>query len=183
MTEGGSNYNYKRYLCKRVFHEEEEKDSFKIKWSDYTAAANELSPSAMKLFMYLAKNQDGYEFWFSSKDYCQTFNVSDKTYRNARNELIDKGYLKEGEKNHVYFNASGAFKETYETLKERAIELGQQIQLLDTKRYNEFTQYLEELDIVNTTNETIKKVKVKEAIALAEDILNDISSTKLSQLF
>lgn len=41
-----------------------------LPWKDYTAASNELTPAAMKLFMYLAKNQDGYEFWFSSKDYC-----------------------------------------------------------------------------------------------------------------
>lgn len=60
--------NQKLYhIRKRI----EEGDIFiMLKWEDYTAAARELSPSALNLFMYLAKNQDNYEFYFSSKDYC-----------------------------------------------------------------------------------------------------------------
>ena len=72
--------------------------------------------------MYLAKNKDGYEFFFSSKDYCDTFKVVDKTFRNAKNELINKGYLREESKNRVNFSSSAAFKETKDNLQEKLKE-------------------------------------------------------------
>ena len=80
--------NQKLYIINKKI---EEGDIFiMLKWEDFCRAADELSPSALKLYMYLAKNKDGYEFYFSSKDFCQLFNIVDKTYRNAKNELIAK---------------------------------------------------------------------------------------------
>ena len=81
--------NQKLYIINKKI---QEGDIFiMLKWEDFCRAADELSPSALKLYMYLAKNKDGYEFYFSSKDFCQLFNIVDKTYRNAKNELIFKG--------------------------------------------------------------------------------------------
>lgn len=64
-----------------------------IGWNQITRAANELTASGFKLFLYIARNADGYKFDFNAKHFKETFNLSDRTYRNARQELFEKGYL------------------------------------------------------------------------------------------
>jgi hypothetical protein len=56
MTQGGS--GIKNLLNKEIVQELnlDAEDTFMLSWKDYTTAAKELSPAAMKLFMYLAKN-------------------------------------------------------------------------------------------------------------------------------
>lgn len=57
---------------------------------------------AFKLWMYLSKNQDGYEFDLSCAD-CGTWGIKKDTYHNAVNELINKGYLIKNSKNRYIF--------------------------------------------------------------------------------
>lgn len=56
-------------------------------------AAKVLSYGAFKLFIYFAKNQDGYCFALSSKDVTQNFGMSRSAYNSAIHELIKEGYL------------------------------------------------------------------------------------------
>lgn len=56
-------------------------------------AAQNLDAGAFKLWMYFAKNQDGYKFALSSKAVERDFGVKIKQYNNAIKELTDKGYL------------------------------------------------------------------------------------------
>ncbi|MGN0106709.1 MAG: hypothetical protein ACI4A5_03295 [Hominilimicola sp.] len=55
-----------------------------------------------KLWMYLSKNQDGYEFDLSCVD-CGTWGIKKDAYHNAVNELIDKGYLIKDNQNRYIF--------------------------------------------------------------------------------
>ena len=48
--------------------------------------------SALKLWLYLVKNQNGYEFELSQVD-CQKWGISRSSYYRAKNELIELGYL------------------------------------------------------------------------------------------
>lgn len=153
-----------------------------VKWEDYTAAARNLSPSALNLYMYLAKNQDNYELWFSSKDYCQTFNVVDKTYRNARNELLKKGYLKEGENNHVYFDAAGGYMETKEKLGEELKEIGGQLQEKDINRYNKLYETLAKANLKEIKDETLYIVEIKKIISFGKDLLREVSNSEIDGL-
>lgn len=153
-----------------------------LKWEDYTAAARELSPSALNLFMYLAKNQDKYEFWFSSKDYCETFNVTDKTFRNARKELLTKGYLKEGDNNHIYFDTSAAYKESIEGLKAKLQKLGGEIKAIDSESYQELFDLIVSENLKEISDETLYKTRIKKIISFAEDILKSIGETEFSKL-
>ena len=162
--------------------EENNENVFKIRWEDYTAAARNLSPSALNLYMYLAKNQDNYEFYFSSKDYCQTFDVVDKTFRNARNELLKKGYLKEGENNHVYFDSRGSYGETKESLNKRLLELGETLKVQDEKRYNKVYEELKKAKLKDIKDENLYMIKVKEIIGFAEDMLKEISVNEFKNL-
>lgn len=155
---------------------------FEVSWEDYCAAARELSPSALNLYMYLAKNKDGYEFFFSSKDYCDTFKVVDKTFRNAKNELINKGYLREESKNRVNFSSSAAFKETKDNLQEKLKELNSKIKLLDESIYNDFLEKVAAANLPKIQDSNIYKIEIKKLISFAEDILKEFSEREISKL-
>ena len=49
--------------------------------------------SVLKVWMYFAKNQNGYEFELSSKHVMAYCNITEKTYREAIKTLIEKRYL------------------------------------------------------------------------------------------
>lgn len=49
--------------------------------------------SVLKVWMYFAKNQNGYTFELSSKHVMAYCNITDKTYREAIKTLIEKRYL------------------------------------------------------------------------------------------
>ena len=56
-------------------------------------AARKLDAGAFKLWVYFAKNQNGYEFALSSKDVLDTFGMKRDQYNGAIAKLIDNGYL------------------------------------------------------------------------------------------
>ena len=69
-------------------------------------AAQDLSYAAFKLYIYFAKNQDGYCFALSSKDVAQRWAMCRSAYDRCVHELIDKGYLVQDDAvtNHYSFN-------------------------------------------------------------------------------
>lgn len=67
-------------------------------------AAVDLDAGAFKLWVYMAKNQDGYMFALSSKDAAETFGLKIKQYNNAVKDLIEKGYLVNTKGNNYEFN-------------------------------------------------------------------------------
>lgn len=100
---------YKAYLNQlevEIIKVREEEIPFEVDWKDITTAGNILTASAFKLFLYLSKNKDGYNFYLSPKDFINDFKMSDKTYRNARLELIEKGYLVQND-NELIFDSKG----------------------------------------------------------------------------
>lgn len=67
-------------------------------------AARVLDAGAFKLWVYFAKNQNGYEFALSNKDASESFGIKIKQYNNAVNELIEKGFLVNTKGNNYAFN-------------------------------------------------------------------------------
>lgn len=59
-------------------------------------AANNLSGSAFKMWIYLAKNQNNYKFALSKVDATSFCDFSKNTYYSAFAELEEKGYLIQG---------------------------------------------------------------------------------------
>lgn len=51
------------------------------------------SKGGFKLYMYLAKNQNNYNFALSSADFCQWSGLAMTAYKTAFEELKEKGYL------------------------------------------------------------------------------------------
>lgn len=57
------------------------------------AAKRLQSKGGFKLYMYLAKNQDKYEFAFSSSLFCEWSGLAMTAYNTAFKELLEEGYL------------------------------------------------------------------------------------------
>lgn len=65
---------------------------------------NELSTvGAVKLWLYLTRHQDSFEFALSSKDCIDNWGITASQYRTGFKELVDKGYLAEINGNHYAF--------------------------------------------------------------------------------
>jgi len=68
------------------------------------AAAQKLDAGAFKLWMYFAKNQNGYDFALSSKDASASFGIGKSQYDTAVKKLIAAGYLTNTCGNHYIFS-------------------------------------------------------------------------------
>ena len=60
------------------------------------------SLGGFKLFIYLAKNQDNYNFALSSSDFQEWSGLSRSAYTTAFNELVEHGYLVSENNNNIY---------------------------------------------------------------------------------
>lgn len=88
-----------------AIHKKKEGNFLMVNIKEIRCAASELSPAALKLYLYFVENQDGFLFHLSPKDFTSAYNVSESTYRRAKAELIEKGYaIQEGNELHFYAN-------------------------------------------------------------------------------
>lgn len=56
-------------------------------------AMRDLKPTAFKLWLYFAENQDKYQFYLSCVHACKTCGFGQTAYHKAFDELVDKFYL------------------------------------------------------------------------------------------
>jgi len=75
------------------------------------AAAQDLDAGAFKLWIYFAKNQNGYEFALSSKDASASFGIGKSQYDTAIKKLIASGYLTNTQGNFYTFSETPSPKE------------------------------------------------------------------------
>ena len=75
------------------------------------AAAQDLDAGAFKLWIYFAKNQNGYEFALSSKDAKDTFGLGKSQYDTAVKKLVAAGYLTNIQGNQYTFSEIPVSKE------------------------------------------------------------------------
>lgn len=52
-----------------------------------------LSPSALKIYLYVTSNANNYHFLLCSKDITEKIGISRRTYTSAIADLIDNGFL------------------------------------------------------------------------------------------
>lgn len=104
-------------------------------------AAKNLTPSAFKLYLYLVENEDGWEFVLSPKDFQNSYGLAESTYRKAKQELVDKGYIEEKPKNHFEFYSSPTNKRiSLESLRQEVNKIGQVIQIYDSELLEQFLE-------------------------------------------
>ena len=77
-----------------------------------------LKGSDLKLWLYLASNQNNYTFALSRVDVCRSTGMSKPTYLKSVQSLIDLGFLVESKENSntYYFYEAGADIETEDDL-------------------------------------------------------------------
>lgn len=60
-------------------------------------ACRTLTPSGLKLYLYLMSKENHSEFPLSAKEVIKTMKISEDSYHRAVNELIENDYLKEAD--------------------------------------------------------------------------------------
>lgn len=56
-------------------------------------AMNNLKECSLRLWLYLAKNQTHHKFWLSPKE-CEKWGITESSYKRAKKDLEEKGYLR-----------------------------------------------------------------------------------------
>lgn len=125
-------------------------------------ATKNLTPSGLKLYLYFAENEAGWNFLLSPKDFYYSYGVAESTYRKAKQELIDKGYIIEGERNHFDFYTVPQDKDiSMEDLRSQLKKLGNLI-----RRYSEdeFQKICVKCDKIKDLPEKEKKQEGKKLL-------------------
>ena len=73
------------------------------RWQPLKSALRNLNGNAFKLWFYLLSWDGNGVYEFSPAHLAKELGISDEGARNARNELINKGYIIEGEGNRMEF--------------------------------------------------------------------------------
>lgn len=97
--------NQNIYQINREFPKAGANRSFLTIYCDnvYNAFQNLSGEAAIKLYVYLASNKDGYNLNFSPKHFATTCGMSEASARAAAKQLIEKGYLVQDANNHYQF--------------------------------------------------------------------------------
>lgn len=98
--------NQNIYQINREFPKAGANRSFLTIYCDnvYNAFQNLSGEAAIKLYIYLASNKDGYNLNFSPKHFATTCGMSEASARAAAKQLIEKGYLVQDANNHYQFH-------------------------------------------------------------------------------
>lgn len=103
--------NQKRIIIKKEPCDDKEHLYAKINIAALQKAMTELKTTgAIKLWLYLAKNQDNYTFDLSCADCCK-YGIKTDAYHAAVKNLITTGYLKHYKGNIYVFNEIGTSME------------------------------------------------------------------------
>lgn len=173
------NQNY--YHISKIISNDEEDAHFIVRWADVLKASKELTANGMKLYLYLAKNPDGYSFYFSPADFCQTYDITDRTFRRAREELVEKSYLQKGEHNNVFFNAGG-FGDSVEFLRQKIVEIGKLLKEENDDLFEEYYSIIVKAKLKEIEDENFYKIKAKEIINIGEDFIRTCTKTEIENL-
>lgn len=139
---------------------------------DFYDAAKVLNYAALRLYVYLAKNKDGYETYLSGADFTKSFDVSDSTYRRALDELKEKGYIKEIGDHYWCFSTKADFTQSWQDLKAEVQEIICNIDddEIDTEWHRELNKINAEMNIENVaeTSDAIKVLYFKKLLEVAK---------------
>lgn len=84
----------------RIHKEHYDGNFLQVSIDEWTTAFASLKPGTFGLYLYLCGNMDGFNLALSSVAVQRALGYSDSTYRRAKKELIEKGYLIVSEHSH-----------------------------------------------------------------------------------
>ena len=79
-------------------------------WDDVVAAMENLTPSELKIWFYLAR-QINYEVWFNYKAIAEELSLSYESVKNSFRTLVNKGYIKQLNDNYFTFNLGASHRD------------------------------------------------------------------------
>ena len=88
-----SNPNQRAININKLPTDDKENFYTKIRLDALEIAMSTLTPKAFELYMYLAKNKNGFILQLSKVDFLKWTNLSESSYRRAFEELVNIGYL------------------------------------------------------------------------------------------
>lgn len=133
-------YNDKTHpLLKKIIiaiHKKLSSDCIVLNVEDFREAAINLTPSALKLYLFFSEKQNLQSFLLFPKSIQEAYGISESTYRRAKAELIKKGYLiQKGKEVHFYADKNDAPSEmSIERYKEKINHLGKELIKLGFER-------------------------------------------------
>jgi len=104
----------------RVHRERAASDFLGIKNENWKAAARDLSPHALLLYLYLASNADNYTFALSPAAITADIGMPRSTYHDQFKVLVNKGYLVNTRGNTYDFYEKPQARPVIEDLNERS---------------------------------------------------------------
>ena len=141
-------------------------------------AVTELTHNELKIYLYLASNQNGYQLALSSADVAEKTNASKRKIQEAINSLIEKGYLAETGTNSYDFIEDTVYKKdiVYEKDTVMCTKSTQVcVQKVHMDVYKKDTEIVQDNIINNTTDSTSAKAPLSDC-SLSESIQNKIKS-------
>lgn len=141
-------------------------------------AVTELKHNELKIYLYLASNQNGYQLALSSADVAEKTNASKRKIQEAINSLIEKGYLVETGANSYDFIEDTVYKKdiVYEKDTVMCTKSTQVcVQKVHMDVYKKDTEIVQDNTINNTTDSTNANAPLSDC-SLSESIQNKIKS-------
>ena len=89
----------------------EENVYFQVNKKAFDLARENLECAAFSMWTYFAENQNGYGFFLSREIVCRKCRFSESTYKRAKKELEEKGYLEKQENGSLIFREFSIFDE------------------------------------------------------------------------
>lgn len=118
MPEKGIN-NQKVVFAVKESVNGKKKPYMRVNQDSMSIAMTNLKPNTFKVWCYIVKNQDNWNFQLSSKHGSQFTGMCVKTFESCVNELIEKGYLElvNKEQNRwAFYELPEAYKEQAEAV-------------------------------------------------------------------
>lgn len=139
LTKGIPNQLFGK-ICKPKYKEKGMKFMY-IGIDEIREAAKNLTPSGFKLYLYFAENEDGWEFNLSPKNFQKAYGLAESTYRKAKQELIDKGYIVEHKHNHfVFYSCPADAAVPLDEIRKEINRLAGHIKEYDRELYAKFSE-------------------------------------------
>ena len=104
----------------RVHRERASADFLGIKNENWKAAARDLKPHALLLYLYFAANADNYEFALSPAAITEEIGMPRSTYHDQFRVLVNKGYLVSSSGNGYDFYEVPQARDVQENLEKRS---------------------------------------------------------------
>lgn len=153
-------YTFPNQRTVHIHREKAKTDFLGIKNENWMYASRDLGAHALRLYLYLAANADGFNLALSPADIRQSIGMPPSTYRDQVVKLIDKGYLV----------PNGSKLDFYELPQTRAVQSSKQC---ESRGYDFENNTLDGQPITaDQTKETAENIEINNSEIITNNEIN-----------